>query len=43
MEGRKHKNSEPWYMLDVKGDICRMWDLFVAVMLGYSHIVVPFM
>ena len=32
----------PWYMIDTEKNFCKIWDLFITMVILYELIVVPF-
>ena len=32
----------PWYMIDSEKNFCKIWDLFITMVILYELIVVPF-
>ena len=43
VEQAKTKTEEPWYLIEENGDIRRIWDFLIGILLLYSFTVVPYM
>ena len=43
VEQAKTKTKEPWYLIEENGDIRRIWDFLIGLLLLYSFTVVPYM